>query len=422
MSNPRLAEPARPRRVLFLDHTAAMGGGEVALLNLVRHLDRSRVTPLVCLFADGPLADPLREAGAEVHLLPLDPAVGDARKDSLGRGTLARLRPAGAAGRFAMRLSSLIRRLDVDVVHCNSLKSDLLGGVAGRLARRPVIWHVRDRIADDYLPAKIAAIFRRLSRIIPTHVIANSHATLATLGWPDTPRSARRATVVHDGTPLGPEPPAWVPNASPQVGLVGRITPWKGQDVFLRAAAEVRKSFPGVVFQIIGAALFAETDYEAEVRRLAEELGPPGWVEFTGFRSDVAELIGRLDVLVHASTVAEPFGQVIIEAMAAARPVVATRGGGVPEIVVDGETGLLVPMGDASAMAAAVVGLLSDPDAAAAMGRRGRRRVEKSFSIRRTACGVEAAWDAVRTTGKPIPPYEKCDSGEHFQPVVSDFS
>ena len=378
----------RPLRVLFLDHTAAMGGGEVALLNLVRHLDRGRVTPLVCLFADGPLAAPLREAGAAVHILPLDPAVGDVRKDSLGGGTLGKLRPAGSAGRFAFRLARLIRRLNVDVVYCNSLKSDLLGGIAGRLAWRPVVWHVRDRIAADYLPAKVAMMFRRLARVIPSHLIANSAATLGTLGLPE--RLAGRATVVHDGTPVDFEPPVPVASGPPVVGLVGRITPWKGQDVFLRAAAEVRKSFPHAKFQIIGAALFSETEYEQRVRALADRLGPAGWVEFTGFRPDVAELIGRLDVLVHASTGAEPFGQVIIEAMAAGKPVVATRGGGVPEIVVDGGTGLLVPMADAPAMAAAVATLLADPDAARAMGRRGRRRVEEHFSIERTARGVEA--------------------------------
>ena len=387
MSEAPAPPAAGPCRVLFLDHTAEMGGGEIALLNLVRHLDRLRVTPLVCLFADGPLVVPLREAGAEIHLLPLDRAVADARKNALGGGTLARLRPAAAAGSFVLRLLKLIRRLSPDVIHCNSLKSDLLGGAAARLARRPVVWHVRDRIADDYLPRRVAATFRRLSRVIPTHLIANSDATLATLGWPAA-LVARKATVVHDGTPLGPEPAVWEPSDRPRVGLVGRITPWKGQDVFLRAAAEVRKSFPQVEFQIIGAALFSETAYEAEVRALAGSLGPPGWVEFTGFRPDVADLIGRLDVLVHASTGAEPFGQVIIEAMAAAKPVVATRGGGVPEIVVDGETGLLVPMADASAMAAAVLLLLSDPAKSAELGRAGRRRAASHFAIGRAVDAV----------------------------------
>ena len=379
------SESVAPLRVLYLDHTAAMGGGEVALLNLVRHLDRTRVAPLACLFSDGPLAGLLRGAGAEVHLLPLDPAVGNVRKDALGLGTLARLRPAAGASGFVFRLARLIRRLRVDLIHCNSLKSDLLGGVAGRLAGRPVVWHVRDRIAADYLPARVAAGFRLLSRRLPTHLIANSAATLQTLELPEG--LAARATVIHDGTPIPRDVPP--PVAGVVVGLVARISPWKGQDVFLRAAASVRQGYPNVRFQIIGAALFSETEYEREVRDLAGRLGPPGWVEFTGFRHDVARLIARLDVLVHASTRAEPFGQVIIEAMAAGKPVVATRGGGVPEIVVEGQTGLMVPMADAPAMAAAIVRLLSDPPAAERMGRRGRQRVEQSFSIERTARGVE---------------------------------
>jgi glycosyltransferase involved in cell wall biosynthesis len=398
-----------PRRILFLDHTGALGGGEIALLNLVTHLDASRYQPVVVLFADGPLRGRLAAAGVESHVLPLDPGVGDARKDALGLPSILQVRRAVTAAAFCVRLAALLRRLRGDLVHANSLKSDVLGGVAARLAGLPVVWHVRDRIADDYLPRPVAAAFRALARALPDHVIANSAATRATLVGTGPAAGRRRSaaccTVVHDGTVLPPAgPPAagggWAAGG-PRVGLVGRIAPWKGQDVFLRAAAEVRRRFPAARFLVVGGALFGEADFERRVRSLAAELGLGDAVAFTGFRADAAALIAGLDVLVHASVVGEPFGQVIIEGMAAGKPVVATRGGGVPEIVADGETGLLVPMGDAAAMAAAVARLLADPAAAREMGRRGRRRAAERFAIAGTARGVERVLDRLGAARPP---------------------
>jgi glycosyltransferase involved in cell wall biosynthesis len=201
-----------------------------------------------------------------------------------------------------------------------------------------------------------------------------------------------RTDVVHDGlgdAVRGAEVSAGIP----VVGLVGRIAPWKGQHVFLDAATIVRKRFPEVRYQIVGAPLFGEYDYEQRVRRQCAELGLDDVVEFTGFREDVADLIARFTVLVHASTVPEPFGQVVLEGMMAGKPVVATRGGGVTEIVVEGETGLLVPMGDADAMAAAIMELLEDHHRARGMGEAGRRRALSEFTIDRTARQVEAIYE-----------------------------
>ena len=159
--------------------------------------------------------------------------------------------------------------------------------------------------------------------------------------------------VVHDGTTAPSEQviaamalsatAAPVRSGGPCVALVGRITRWKGQHIFLQAAAWVHRRFPEARFQIVGAALFDEKAYEAEIRELAVKLGVQNYVDFLGFRSDIPQYMAGIDLLVHASITGEPFGQVIIEAMASGKPVVATNGGGVPEIVVHGETGLLVP-------------------------------------------------------------------------------
>jgi glycosyltransferase involved in cell wall biosynthesis len=297
---------------------------------------------------------------------------------------------------FCHRLARWIRQQQIELIHTNSLKADLLGGIAGRLARVPVIWHVRDRISNDYLPSKVVRAFRLASRVLPSVIVANSAATLQTLR-PNHKSKApcHRWRVVHDGTPFLPLPTPVLTDANAPlvVGIVGRISPWKGQHIFLQAAALARHAFPNVRFRIIGAPLFSESEYEQSLHALGHELGLTDVIDFAGFREDVSNAISELDVLVHASTIGEPFGQVVIEAMMLGRPVIATRGGGVPEIVADGKTGLLVPMDDVHAMAGALKSLLSDPQLRANMGRAGRQRVLEHFRIETVAANISTLYD-----------------------------
>ena len=390
------------KTIVYFDHTALMSGGEIALLHLIRHIDTGRYRPVVVLSADGPLRTHLIEAGVETHLLLLDENVGDARKDSLSLRSLLQPRAALSVLRYACRLARFLKARHAQLLHTNSLKSDVIGGIAGRLAHVPVIWHLRDRIAADYLPAPAITGFRWLARLLPNCILANSQATLQALeprancgraiikaGWLRT-----TLQVVHDGIPAAAAPSSSPLSVKgPSIGLVGRLSPWKGQHIFLEAAALVHKQFPEVRFQIIGSAMFGEDAYEAEVRQLCDMLGLSECVEFMGFRKDVPALIAQLDVLVHASTIGEPFGQVVVEGMVAGKPVVATNGGGVPEIVQDGVTGWLVPMGESVPMAEAIARLLSDPESAAAMGAAGRQRVLEHFTIELTARRVQEVYD-----------------------------
>jgi glycosyltransferase involved in cell wall biosynthesis len=399
-TNP-LSDATSPIRVLFFDHTAALGGGEIALLNLVRFLNPQVVKPLVLLGADGPL---VKQLGPKVdtYIWPLPSGVADRKKDTLGISTLFRIREIFGVFAYVWRLAKFIRRNEIDIVHTNSLKADIIGGIAGRMALRPVVWHVRDRIDEDYLPRPVVGIFRLLCRVIPNYVIANSAATLRTIlpGDAENPGSGvrdvardRRAVVVHDGTITTLARDERAKNSELfHIGLIGRISPWKGQHIFLRAAAHVFKKFPNARFVIVGAPLFGEEEYEQVVRDLPSQLGIESVVEFTGFRSDIEQVISGLDLVVHSSVTGEPFGQVIIEGMAAGKPVVATNGGGVPEIVQDGSTGILVPMGDVQAMADAICEIVANPERGRAMGIMGRQRVQDSFTVELTAAKVEAVY------------------------------
>jgi len=178
----------KPRTILFFDHTAQLGGGEIALLHLVQHMDKQLFTPLVVLGGEGPLRQRLLEAGVETHVLPVAESIVQTRKASLEADSLLRPKDAARVLRYVLRLSSFMRRRRVRLVHTNSLKADLIGGAAARLAGVPVIWHIRDRIADDYLPGNAVRGFRWLCSWLPDFVVANSQATMDTI-FPPSPEA-----------------------------------------------------------------------------------------------------------------------------------------------------------------------------------------------------------------------------------------
>jgi glycosyltransferase involved in cell wall biosynthesis len=275
-----------------------------------------------------------------------------------------------------------LRRQRIQIVHTNSMKAHILGGISGRAARVKVLWHVRDHIAPPYLPANAARAMRIAARLLPDHVVAVSESAARTVGRKDV-------TVLHQSVPLpelNGERPA---NGRVRVGIVGRLAPWKGQDVFLDAAARLAPRFPQAQFVLAGSALFGEDDFERELRGRAEREPLRGRVEFLGFCDDVWSVYRDLDVAVHASTLAEPYGNVILEAMASRTPVIAAAAGGPLEIVDHGRNGLLVRPGDAAALAATLEPLLADRDERLRLGRAGREYVERTFSLERDARRLE---------------------------------
>ena len=351
-------------RVVYLDHVAQLSGGEIALLRLVPHL--GEVDAHVILAEDGPFADELVQAGVSVEVMALGERARGLRKGAVK----ARTFPLGAAFAtlaYVLRLAWHLRRQRPDLVHTNSLKAGVYGSLAARLAGVPVIWHVRDRIAGDYLPVEAVRGLRMMIRRLPSMVLANSQATAATL-------DARTHTVVVPEAIVA-SPLATERTGGPlTVGMIGRFAPWKGQDLFLRAFA---RAFPGGDEQcvLVGAALFGEEAYEERLHRLADELGVAERVDFRGFRPDIWPELARLDILVHASRVAEPFGQVVLEGMAAGVPVIAADAGGPREIIDSGRNGVLVAMGDEGALARAMASLAHDADRRARLVEGGRRSI-----------------------------------------------
>ena len=346
-----------PLRVVYLDHSAMLSGGELALARLLPALDG--VEPHVILAEDGPLTRTLRAAAISVEVLPMASVARELRRDRIRAGRL----PLGSvvvAAAYVVRLAGRLRRLRPDLVHTNSLKAAIYGGLAARLAGVPVVWHVRDRIAEEYLPSAAVGLVRGLARWVPAGIIANSRSTLDTLGPLPCP-----AAVVPS-----PIDPALLDRVRPPRGdrpftvvMVGRLAPWKGQRVFLEAFSKAFPRGPERAL-VVGGALFGETDYERELHALVARLGLADRVEFTGFIDDVAGQLDRADALVHASVIPEPFGLVVVEGMAAGLPVIAADAGGPAEVITNRVDGLLCAPGDVDALATALQGLAVDEDLA----------------------------------------------------------
>lgn len=367
----RSGSPTQQLRVVYLDHVARLSGGELALLHLLAAMPE--VDAHVILAEDGPLVELLNESGISVEVRPLPGRTRNLRKGTLGKTPPLRVIYDTIA--YSARLAWRLRQLKPDLVHTNSLKSGAYGALAATAARTPMIWHLRDRLEPPYLPTTAISLVRALIRMADG-VICNSESTREAL-------SVRSDAFVIP-SPIGIEPATrdcgHTDGASDPLvfGIIGRLTSWKGQDTFLRAFAQ---AFPDGTERacIVGAALFGEEDeaFARSLEHLATTLGIAHRVDFRGHRRDIQAELNHLDVLVHASTIPEPFGQVVLEGMAAGVPVIASTGGGPSEVIADGVSGLLSPPGDSNALAIAMSTLASDPGLRTRLGLAGRERAKE---------------------------------------------
>ena len=388
-------------RVLFVNPGRDLGGAEHSLLLLLQGLRARSIEADVAIFGKGPLRDRLSALGIPMVDVALPRWARAAGRYRLPDG------PVGAAALMAgslpaaLRLAAAARRTGADVIHTNGMKAHLLGGLAGRLVRVPVIWHLR-----DFPPAGWAGrTFHEAARRLPEMILVPSEAVAASVRLP----GRRRPHVIPDPVDLAQFHPG-IPRAQirqelgiiageePLIGMIGHLTPWKGHELFLEIARAVAARVPLSRFVVVGGSIYethGHAGYPEALRQKAAALGLSDHVTFLGIREDIPDLLAGLDVLVHPPIAPEPFGRVLAEAMAVARPVVAARCGGIPEVVEDGVTGLLVPSSDVAAFTAAVVRLLEDPALCRRLGGAARRRAEARFGIEAHAAGVLEVYRAV---------------------------
>jgi len=374
-------------RVLFVDHAGVLGGAELSLLDLAAAFgERAEVL----LLADGPFRTALEARGIAVAVEPLG-ALSQVKKET----RLPHPSSAIDAIRVARRVAARARRRDL--IYANSQKAFVVAAAAGLVARRPVVWHLRDILASPHFSGTNVRAAAALANLRAARVITNSRATAAAFIGAGGREALVR--VVHNGIDPAPFDAVTAAAAAATraelgiaadafvIALFGRFHPWKGQQVVLDALAQL----PDVHALIVGAPLFGEELFAASLVAQADRLGVAARAHFLGFRSDVPTLMRAADVVVHASVYPEPFGRVVVEGMLAGRPVVATRGGGITELVTDEDTAVLVPPDDAGALANAIRALRNDPARAAAIAARGMARAREQFTVSAMVRGVEEA-------------------------------
>lgn len=370
-------------RVLFVDQSGAMGGAELSLLDIVkRRLSNGHDVDTVALLSYGPFAERLIEARVRCEVMALGV---DVQKTS---GLAKQLLSGPRVLSVAFRLAKLAR--SHDLLYANTQKAAVVGAVAAKLSGRPLIWHLRDMLDASHFSRANRRVVVTLTNLAASRVIANSQATA------DAYRQAGgrvETVVVHNGVDPSPfdsipvtdaasvRAELGIPPEAKLAGVFGRLTPWKGQHVFLEALESDR--LQEVHAAIVGEALFTDEDrhYADQLKERCRTGALAGRVHWLGQRSDIPQLMRACDVIVHSSTEPEPFGRVIVEGMFASRPVIAAQAGGAVEIVQNGENGLLTAPGDASALAEALARLIDDPDFARRIAASGRATAETRFGL-----------------------------------------
>jgi len=345
-------------------------------LRLLTGLNKERFTTTLICPGEGRLAQMARILSLDVHIIPFEINVFTANPLRLWH-------QAHVLARTVLWLARVIHQGKYDLVHINSHRIGLACTLAARLTGVPIIWHIHEIYQTTPMRRRIIV---GLVRHLPDAIVAVSDAVATQL----TPCSKLRRIYNGIDASAYAAQADWKAvrrefNFGPQdvvVGCMGRLSAQKGQNIFLQAASLVAAMHPEARFLVVGDEALGEAGFRARLEALTGELGLNGRVFFAGYRSDAASVLAAMDLFVHPTVIPDSLPMVILETMALGKPVVATATGGTPELVEEGRTGLLVPAGDAAALAQSIHRLLAHPGLAQRLGKVGRRRAEERFSWR----------------------------------------
>jgi glycosyltransferase involved in cell wall biosynthesis len=383
-------------RILYLNACGQMGGAEASLVSLMASIREARPDWELFLAVGeaGPLLEKAHRRGVTAFTVPFPAALaklGDAgqRRFAVAQAAVASI---VSTAKYSLRLRELVRNTRPAVIHSNGFKMHILGSLVCP-RKSALIWHMHDYASTRPVMSQLLRPLRSRCDVM----IANSRSVAADLtavyrGVPI--ETIYNAIDVERFSPKGEtcdldrisglgEPEA----GTIRVGLVATFARWKGHEVFLRALAALPLGL-AVRGYVIGGPIYRTGGSQhslAELRSKTQELGLHGRVGFTGFLTDSATAMRSLDILVHASTEPEPFGMVIVEAMACGKAVIASRAGGASELFLDGENALGHCPGDFRELAQQIERLAADPELRRRLGERARAGIEKTFQHTRLA-------------------------------------
>lgn len=365
---------------IFMPLAEQRGGGEMMLIHLMQQGLGNGVDWLVVFFEAGPMVDQLQAMGVDAIVVET-----------------GRLRQTGRYLIAVAALARLMRERQVDIIVGWMAMAHIYGWPTGLLSRTPSLWYQLGVSSRWSWLDRLASALPSLGVI--TLSKAGEKAQLAI-----TPGG--RTRLVYPGVELDRFDPSklpmpaearrrlGLPETGPLIGIVGRLQRWKGIHVLIEAMPEVLRHYSDAHAVVVGGGHDLEPDYPALLNQRIADLNLEDRLILAGIQRNIPEWIQAFDIFVHASD-NEPFGIVIIEAMALGKPVIAGDSGGPTEIIEGGKHGLLTPYGDAPALATAIKTLLDDPKLAKEIGEAGQARAQ-DFSTQKYAQKFIAALSSLR--------------------------
>jgi glycosyltransferase involved in cell wall biosynthesis len=390
----------KPSNILYVHPSDELYGADRSLLRLVRGLDQQQFTPHVVLANDVPyeglLSNELSRSGITYWKLPM----GVLRRRYLNPIGVVKFATSSMVS--ATKMSLYCRKYNIQAIHTNST-AVMSGGLAARMARIPHIWHVREIITQPrWLNSYIAFSLDTLSKsvlAVSTPVKQNLISARSELDCktkviyngidPDRFLSVSPESVTQQRTEWGADKDTVI------IGMVGRISSWKGQEFLLEAASHLLRTKENVRLVMVGGVVPGESWRRDELETNVKQLGIDSKVVIDSFRLDIATVLGAFDIFVLPSTRPDPFPTVVLEAMAAGKPVVATAHGGAIEQVEDGVTGLLVSPTDSADMTQNLALLIDNPQQRNDMGENGRARLLSNFTSIQYVAQIEQIYRSV---------------------------
>lgn len=386
-------------RIAVVEPTDRIGGAEISVMELAQHINPMTFEIEFLLPSSGKLSNILQRRNLVYRTLG-QPRFASVRFQFSNQ--ISVLNPAAilydlvVTQRYATAVARTALRAKYDIIQGNGVFGNLVAVLAARWANLPCIWHVQDIVSASWgkgwgrrylaymsrsvqrVVAISQAVAESLSGIEPSKVQIIYHGVDEKRFAPRTPSTLRNELGLESDTFL--------------VGALARLVPWKGHKILLEAAAQILEKRANVHFIVVGDSIFGETTYKQHLIDYARQLKIDKQVSFLGWREDTVNVLAGIDVLAHPALKPEPFGIALIEAMAMAKPIIASNLGGPAEIVVPGTTGYLFPANDSCALAQAILRLSLQPQLAMEMGQCARRRVIETFTISRNVDRFESLY------------------------------
>jgi hypothetical protein len=396
-----------PIALAILDHSPEIGGAESSLLTFLRHLDRRKLDGVVILTGEGAFSERLQKERIAVHIIPVSRQLLRLKRGYGWKSFFSFLTHLVGFQPLFIRLCLFLRRHRFELVMTNTVKAHLYGSLAAFLCGIPVVWRFHDILStSDFNPWWIRLI-TLFGNVFPKKILAVSETTRTHLIGSGVRREKvgvvfngvdeELLTAPGEGKDLRQE--FNLGEKARLVGCVGRLIPQKGQRSLVMAIPEILREYPETFFFVVGDAFHGETSYKEELMKAVKNKRIEGHVKFTGFRMDVGEVMRCLDIMVYPSVAPESFGLSILEGMYLGKPVIASRIGGVTEIVEDGVTGILVEPNHPEQIADRILYLFRNKEICDRIGRKAREVAVRRFPLKNYVEAMEAACRELASPG-----------------------